>query len=137
MGRRGREKYKSSVVECQHLENPSEGFVGNFFFFFTVFVIFSMSVKFFLKKKLKISWASFHASTCIYIIWCVFKSILFITYYYMGARWKSLVRLLFLGIWSFPVIFRYKQCCLEIFNMIYPHVFGIEFWHPFNITPLS
>ena len=41
-----------SVVECQHLENPSEGFLG---ISSTVFVIFSMSVKFFLKKKLKIS----------------------------------------------------------------------------------
>ena len=112
-GEGGREKYKVSVVECQHLENPSEGFLG---ISSTVFVIFSMSVKFFLKKKLKISWASFHASTCIYIILCILMSILFITHCYMGALWKSLVRLLFLGIWSFPVICHCKQCFLEIFK---------------------
>ena len=73
MGRRGREKYKANVVECQHLENPSEGFVGNFFFFFfTVFVIFSMRVKFFLKKYLEHPSMPAHAFTSFDVYLCPF-----------------------------------------------------------------
>lgn len=52
----------------------------------------------------------------------------------MEALQWSLARLLLLGIWSFPVICHYKQCCVETFMLIHSHVFGVESPHPFEVN---